>query len=99
MISEDRFQKFDWEYFYPEACEPTPLDMPIPRGKSVLTHCFVDTKHTGDKTTSIFMTGILIFCNKALIIWHSKRKNGVETSTFGSEFTATKNSVELIAAL
>ena len=45
------------------------------------------------------MTGILIFCNRAPIIWHSKRQNGVETSTFGSEFTAMKNAVELIAAL
>ena len=28
-----------------------------------------------------------------------KRQNGVETSTFGSDFTAVKNSVELITAL
>ena len=35
MISEDRFQKFDWEDFYPDAFEPIPLDMPRPRGKSV----------------------------------------------------------------
>ena len=45
------------------------------------------------------MTGILIFCNRDSIIWHSKRKNGVETSMFGSEFTAMNNYVELIAAL
>ena len=45
------------------------------------------------------MTGILIFCNRAPFIWHSKRQNGVETYMFGSEFTAMKNSVELIAAL
>ena len=45
------------------------------------------------------MTGILIFCNRAPIIWHSMRQNRVETSTFGSEFTALKNAVELIAAL
>ena len=45
------------------------------------------------------MTGILIFCNRAQIIWHSKRQNGVETSTFGSELTALKNVVELIATL
>ena len=45
------------------------------------------------------MTGILMFVNRAPIIWHSKRQNCVETSTFGSEFTAMKNAVELIAAL
>ena len=98
-ISEDRFQKFDWEDFYPGACEPIPLDMPRPRGKSVSTHCFVDSNHAEDKTIRRSMTVILIFCNRAPIIWHSKRKNGVETSKFGSEFTAMKNSVELIAAL
>ena len=31
MISKDRFQKFDWEDFYPDAGEPIPLDMPKPR--------------------------------------------------------------------
>ena len=99
MISEDRLQKFDWEYFYPDTCEPILLDMPITRGKSVSTHCFVDANHTGNKTTRMFMTGILIFCNRAPILWHRKRKNGVETLMFGSEFTAMKNFVELIAAL
>ena len=63
------------------------------------THCFVDANHTSDKTTRRLMTGILIFCNRAPIIWHIKRQNGVETLTFGSEFTAMKNTVELIAAL
>ena len=98
-ISEDRFKSFDWEDFYKDTQEPIPIDMPSPRGKSMSTHCFVDANHAGDKTTRRSMTGILIFCNFAPIIWHSKRQNGVETSTFGSEFTAMKNAVELIAAL
>ena len=68
MISEDRFQKFDWEYFYPDSCEPIPLDIPRPRGKSVSTQCFVEANHAGDKTNRIPMTGILIFCNRAPII-------------------------------
>ena len=45
------------------------------------------------------MTGILIFWNRTPIIWRIKQQNGVETSTFGSDFTAMKNGVELIAAL
>ena len=40
-----------------------------------------------------------MFCNKAPIIWHSKQQNTVEASTFGSEFQAMKNAVELIEAL
>ena len=61
MISEDRFQNFDWEDLYPGSCEPIPLDMPGPRGKSVSTHCFVDANHADNKTTKRFMTGIIIF--------------------------------------
>ena len=82
-ISEDRFKSFDWEDFYKDAQEPIPIDMLSPRGESMSNHCFVDANHTGDKTTRQSMTGILIFCNRAPIIWHSKRQNGVETSTFG----------------
>ena len=99
IISEDRFQIFDWEDFYMDAREPIPLDMPEPQGLSMSTHCFVDTNHAGDKTTMRSMTVILTFCNRAPIIWYSKRQNVVDTSTFGSEFTAMKNAVELIAAL
>jgi len=44
-------------------------------------------------------TGILIFVNRAPIIWYSKRQNAVEVSTFGSEITAMKNAIELIEAV
>ena len=99
IIPEDRFEIFYWEDLYNNSREPTLLDMPEPRGLSISTHCCVDANHAGDKTTRRPMTGILIFCNRAPIIWHSKQQNGVVTSTFGSEFTATNNAVELIAAL
>jgi hypothetical protein len=63
------------------------------------THCFVDANHAGDADTRRSQTGILLFCNMAPIIWFSKRENSVEASTFGSEFTAMKNAVEMIEAL
>ena len=44
-------------------------------------------------------TGILIFVNRAPIIWYSKTHNTVKVSTFGSEITSTKNAIELIEAL
>ena len=72
IISEYRFQIFDWEDFYKEARGPIPLDMTEPRGLSMSIHCFVDTNHAGDKTTRRSMTGILIFFNRAPIIWHRK---------------------------
>ena len=43
--------------------------------------------------------GILIFINKAPIIWCSKRTNTVEVSTFGSEIVAMRNAVESIESL
>ena len=99
MIYKDRLQKFDWEDFYPDACEPIPLYMPRPSGNSMLTHCFVDANHAGDKTNRRYTEGIIIVCNRAPVIWHIKRQNDVETLTFGSEFTAMKKFGELVLAL
>jgi len=44
-------------------------------------------------------TGIVIFVNKAPIIWYSKWQNTVESSTFGSEFIALCIATDLIVAL
>lgn len=98
-ISERMFKKHDWHDFYRDASEAIPSDMPEPRGNAMSTHCFVDASHGSDRMTRRSQTGILIFCNKAPIIWHSKRQNTVEASTFGSEFQAMKNAVELSEAL
>ena len=73
--------------------------MPVPRGNPVTTHCFVDASHGSDRATRRSQTGILILINSAPIIWYSKRQNTVEASTFGSEFTAMKNAIELIEAM
>ena len=98
-ISKDRFVKYDWQDFYRDAKEAIPGDAPPPRGKVVSTHCFVDADHAGNRVTRRSQTGILIFVNKAPIIWYSKRQNTVETSTFGSEFVAMRIAVELIESL
>jgi hypothetical protein len=98
-LDERRFVKCDWSEFYRDAEEAIPGNMPAPRGKPVTTHCFVDANHAGDKETRRSQTGILLFVNRAPIIWYSKRQNSVEASTFGSEFTAMKNSIELIESL
>ena len=73
--------------------------MPEPRGNEVEIHCFVDADHAGDRVTRRSQTGIIIFLNRAPIIWYSKKQNTVETSTFGSEFIAMKTAVEMIEAL
>jgi hypothetical protein len=102
-INENRFQKCDWEEFYRDAEEAIPENKPEPRGKSMSTHCFVDANHAGDTETRRSQIGILLFCYlfcyKAPTMWFSKRQSSVEASTFGSEFTAMKNAVEIIEAL
>jgi hypothetical protein len=98
-VDEGRFEKYDWHDFYRDAKEAIPGDMPTPRGNAMSTHCFVDANNAGNVVTRRSQTGILIFCNRAPIIWYSKRQNTVEASTFGSELIAMKNAIELIEAL
>ena len=93
------FKRGDWSAFYPEAAEPIPTNAPIARGNPVKTSCFVDADHAGCKVTRRSHTGVLIFVNRSPIVFFSKRQNTVESSTFGSEFIAMKQSVELIEAL
>ena len=60
-ISEDILTSFVWEDFYKDAQDPIPTDMLNPRGKSMLTHSFVDANQAGENTTRQLMTRILIF--------------------------------------
>ncbi len=43
--------------------------------------------------------GILLFVNRAPIVWMSKRTSTVEVSSFGSEIVALRHAVDLIEAL
>ena len=87
-IDERRFKNYDWYDFYRRAKEAIPTDCPEALGKSMSTHCFVDSDLTGNLISRRIHTGVLIFCNRAPVIWHSKRQNSVESSTFGSEIIA-----------
>ena len=98
-IDDKRFTTYEWYDFYRDAKEAIPVNMPKPRGRAVSTHCFVDANLAGNTVTRRSQTGILIFVNRAPIMWHSKRQNTVEASTFGSEIVALKNAVELIEGL
>ena len=98
-IDQRRFINHDWTDFYRGAEEPIPANAPPARGKCVSTHCFVDANIAGDMVGRRSHTGILIYVNRAPIIWHSKRQNTVESSTFGSEIVAVKNAIELIESL
>jgi len=84
---------------YPRASNELPLNMPEPRGLLVDITCFVDADHTGNLMTCCSQSGVLIFVNKAPIVWYSKHQNMVESSTFGSEFIALCIATNLIVAL
>jgi hypothetical protein len=93
------FNEYDWTDFYGDVKEAIPPAMPEPRGKPVTMTCYVDADHAGNLATRRSQTGILIYLNKAPIMWYSKRQNTVETSSFGSEFVAMKTAVEMIEGL
>jgi hypothetical protein len=98
-IDENRFVTCNWHDFYQGAKEPIPGDAPEPRGNFVSTHCFVDADHVSSLVTRCSQSGILLFVNRAPIIWYSKHQNTVKASTFGSEFVALHIAVELIESL
>ena len=98
-IDESRFHKCNWSEFYPGAEEVIPPDMPEARGKHVKMTCFVDADHAGCKETRRSHTGVIIFVNRAPILWFSKRQATVETSTFGSEIVALRIAIEMVEGL
>ncbi len=98
-IDESLFKEVDWSEYYPGVKETIPPNMPEPRGKPVVTTCYVDADHAGCRLTRRSHTGILIFVNRAPIVWYSKRQNTVESSTFGSEFVAARTAVDQVEAL
>jgi hypothetical protein len=99
LIDESDFPEHDWTEFYGDVSEAIPHDMPEPLGKEVDIRMMTDSDHAGCKTTRRSRTGILIFCNLALIQWISKRQPTIETSVFGAEFVAMKHGIEILRGL
>ena len=89
----------EWKEFYPFAKDNKPPDMPTPRGKPVVITVYVDASHAANLVTRQSRTGVLVFVNRAPIIWYSKKQNSIETSSFGSEFMACKTAVEILEGL
>ena len=89
----------DWSQFYPGAKEELPSDMPEALGRPLQQTMFVDASHAANVVTRQSRTGVLIFLNRAPILWYSKKQHSIETSTFGSEFQALKVGMELLLGL
>ncbi len=62
----------------------------------MVPHGFVDANHARNCVTHRSHTGILIYLNRAPIIWYSKAQSTVESSTFGSEFIVMRQATDLI---
>ena len=91
--------KQDWESVYGEVSEQLPADAPTPLGKPVtLTH-YVDANLMHDILTGRSVTACLHFLNATPIDWYSKKMVTVETTTYGTEFGATRTCVEQIIHL
>ena len=60
---------------------------------------FVGACLAGDNSSRRSQTGVLIFMNKDPIRWYSDRQETVETSTFGEEFCAVKEYLEIVETL
>jgi hypothetical protein len=75
---------------YLDRVEYVPTNDPKPCGRPVQISCFVDSDYANDKITHRSRSGVLIFVNKAPIVWHSKQHNTVETSRYGAKFVAMR---------
>jgi len=98
-IDNRHFKNVDWGDFYPEATNEFPPGMPEPLGLPIEITCFVDADHAGQLLTCCSHSGVLIFLNKAPVVWYSKWQNMVESSTFGSKFVAMRIATDLIISL
>jgi hypothetical protein len=98
-IDSSVFKECDWKAFYGDAIEAIPPNAPVPRGKDVDLHLFVDSDHAGDQSNRRSRTGFIILLNQAPIVWFSKRQPTIESSVFGAEFVAMKNGMEAIRGL
>ena len=95
------FERHDWasSEFGEHLTEEKPKNAPEPRGQAVTMSARVDADHAADTTTRRSRTGFLVYLNSALIHWLSKKQASIESSTFGSEFTAMKQCTEYLRGL
>ena len=100
-IDRSLFVRQDWSAtVYGDSLKgELPANMPESRGQGFIMSAYVDSDHAGDLATRRSRTGFLVFLNSALIFWMSKKQTGIETSSFGSEFTAMKQCTEYVRGL
>ena len=99
-IQYEIFSQQDWEASeFGSLEEEVPVDAPNPRGMGFTMVAYVDSDHAGEIVSRRSRTGFIIYLNNSPIYWISKKQAGVETSSFGAEFTAMKQCTEYIRGL
>ena len=96
--NERLFSAYNWYDFYRDSKEAIPADAPTPMVNVVSTHCFVDADHARNRDTRISQTGVLIFVNKAPILYYIKRQNTVDNRMFLSKSIAINTATEIAEA-
>lgn len=102
VIDASKYQRKDWassEFGHLPAARQVPPNMPEPRCQGFTVRAKVDADHAADTVTKRSRTGFLVYINSALVYWYSKKQSSVETSSFGTEFTAMKQYCEYIKGL
>ena len=101
VIDKSQFERKDWTTSECDSklSEELPGNMPKPRGLGFVVRAYVDADHAGDTVTRRSRTGFIVYVNSAPVYWMSKKQAGVETSTFGAEFTAMKQCTEYLRGL
>ena len=100
-IDYSLFERKDWSTSEMdlETKEELPSNVPEPRGIGFTMRAYVDADHATDSMTRKSRSGFIIFLNSAPIYWTSKKQSSVETSSFGSEFTAMKLCTEYVRGI
>ena len=92
VIEKSKYQRRDWtsnEFEHVQDKQELPRDMPQLRGLGDTVRANIDTDHAGETVTRRSITGFFVYINSSLVYWFSK-KNRIESSSFGSEFTVIK---------
>jgi hypothetical protein len=93
------FINTDRKSMYGDAKEIIPSDNPVPHGKEVDLHLFVDSDRASEQFTRRSRTEFVIYLNMAPIVCFSDRQQTVESSVFGDECVAMKNVIETCRGL
>ena len=70
-----------------------------PLGEYVTVCIYVDAKHEENLENKSSHSRILIYVNNALIKLYSNRHNTFESSSFGSEWLASRKATKMVEAL